>query len=153
MYVQYYDIYTDSNTSMITFLPLWPHLTSSLLFSCFQLQLHANKRPVLWKRKGGKPNWIECNSVHQPGNESIMLRNGFRRTEYPPRVRVFFCLEHKLCVHAYVFYDRLINNHSTYCFIPGISSCDVDHAALQKMPYLFALSSVIGWLEWFFHWL
>lgn len=54
-------------------------LSSLSLYSPnFQLQPHANKPPVLQRRKGGKPNWIECNSVHQAGNESIMLRNDFQ---------------------------------------------------------------------------
>lgn len=60
----------------------WPCLPSLFLLSLpttLQLQLHANESPVLQRRKGGKPNWIECNSVHKAGNESIMLRNGFRK--------------------------------------------------------------------------
>lgn len=114
------------------------------------LQLHANQAPVLQRRKGGKPNWIECNSVHRAGNESIMLRNGFRRTECPPWVRGFFCLQHNLGLHAYVFYDRLIKNPSTFYFTADISSWDAGCAALQKMSCLF--DSVKGRLEWSFHW-
>lgn len=118
-----------------------------------QLQLHANKSPVLQRRKGGKPNWIECNSVRQAGNESIMLRNGFWRAECPTWVRGVFCLQRNPGLPAYVFYDGLIKNQSTRCFIPDVSPCDARRAALQKMSRLFAFSSVIGRLEWFFRWM
>lgn len=63
-----------------------------------QLQLHENKSAVLQRRKGGKLNWIECNSVHRAGNESIMLRNGFGRTECTPWVRGSFCLSGPSCL-------------------------------------------------------
>lgn len=139
----------DSVSGFVALSNLFPLVLSPS--TILHLQLHANKSPVLQRRKGGKPNWIECNSVHQAGNESIMLRNGFRRTECPPWVRGFFCLQHNLGLPTYVFYDRLIKNNSTQCFIPDISSCDVHHAALQKMSCLFAFSSVIRRLELFFH--
>lgn len=78
---------------------LWlSHPLLSLLFSFspasssytsvdMQISLLSYKR----SRNGWRPNWIECNSVHLAGTESMGLRNGFQTTQCPPLVRGFSC--------------------------------------------------------------
>lgn len=137
---------------MIQFVTLSNHFFPSCSSVSIQLQLHANKSPVLQRRKGGTPNWIDCKSVHQAGSESIMQRNDFWKTECPHWVRGAFCLQQPGPA-LFAFYDKLITKHCAQCSIADIVSCDVHCAALQNISRLFAFSSAIGWLECFFHWL
>lgn len=65
-----------------------PRLFSSLLFVCpttipiarlMQMCKWLSRSSAGGWREAWPPNWIDCNSVHQAGNESIMLRNCFWR--------------------------------------------------------------------------
>lgn len=106
---------TGSNIPIIQLCAPLPHhlsCSSTLPLTTIQLQLHANRSPVLQRRKGGTPNWMDWNSVHQAGNESIMLRNSFWGTERSHWVRGVFCLQ-RVCIL------RRVNQESQHSVLPS----------------------------------